>query len=116
MHRCFLIPEMVLLICSHLKDLHFIRDLAALAQTCQTLHDPALDTLWYELFDLALLVKCMPTDLWKIDSEYSSLVRRKTSSGFIFSLTVVQSRSEGQLSQQTGQDSRYMHDACTHSS
>lgn len=39
--------------------------LAALARTCRSFHKTALDHLWSDINDIAPLVKCMPSDLWK---------------------------------------------------
>jgi hypothetical protein len=44
------------------------RSLAAFAQTCLVFSEPALDALWYELHGLLPLVRCMPCDLWKLES------------------------------------------------
>jgi hypothetical protein len=58
MHRCLQIPEIVRTIFLWLE-----RDwstLAALAVTCQAVHDPASDLLWSNLPSLAPLVRCFP--------------------------------------------------------
>ncbi|KAH9949841.1 hypothetical protein B0H21DRAFT_687727 [Amylocystis lapponica] len=39
--------------------------LAALARTCRAFQDVALDILWRTLPNLAPLIKCFPTDVWK---------------------------------------------------
>jgi hypothetical protein len=67
MHCCLLIPEIACLICTQFEDVDAKKSLAALAQTCLALREPALDALWYELDDLLPLVKCMPHDLLGLD-------------------------------------------------
>jgi hypothetical protein len=67
MHRCLYIPEISLLLCAELGGMRAKKSLAALARTCVALCEPALDVLWYELSDLLPLVKCMPSDLWRLE-------------------------------------------------
>jgi hypothetical protein len=67
MHRCLLIPEIVCLVCLELRNEHPDASLAAFAQTCLVFSEPALNALWYELYDLQPLVKCMPRDLWEVE-------------------------------------------------
>jgi hypothetical protein len=67
MHRCLLIPEIVYLLCLELGNVSAEASLAAFAQTCLVFSEPALDALWYELYDLQPLVKCMPRDLWEVE-------------------------------------------------
>lgn len=38
--------------------------LAALARTCRTFKEPALDMIWAELDDLTPLVRCLPKASW----------------------------------------------------
>jgi hypothetical protein len=66
-HRCLLIPEIIGLICGEatLSRLHRLKTLAALASTCRFFQEPALDCLWSKLSNIGLLVKTMPSDLWK---------------------------------------------------
>ena len=82
MHRCLLIPEIARLICSELRNVGARKSLAALAQTCLAISEPALDSLWYEIHDIIPLVKCMPPDLWRldIDGERKKLVNLFSSS------------------------------------
>ena len=47
--------------------------LSALARTCTTFTEEALDSLWRVQVDLRRLVKCLPTRLWKGGS--TNLVR-----------------------------------------
>ncbi|KAJ7354493.1 hypothetical protein DFH08DRAFT_855000 [Mycena albidolilacea] len=62
MHRGLLIPEVVELICG-VAD---FPTLSSLARTCQTFQPPALAVLWETQFGLMQLLKCMPSDLWKV--------------------------------------------------
>ncbi|EMD37927.1 hypothetical protein CERSUDRAFT_73709 [Gelatoporia subvermispora B] len=64
MHRCFKIPEIILLVLQHIKETDERRQLTLLsvAQTCHILHEPALDVLWDEQRGLVNLVKCLPED------------------------------------------------------
>ena len=39
-------------------------NLAALARTCRTFKEPALDMIWGELDDLTPLVRCLPETSW----------------------------------------------------
>ncbi|KAJ7121910.1 hypothetical protein C8R46DRAFT_1148887 [Mycena filopes] len=71
MHRCLKILELVDVICDNL-DPHVARyptfgDLAALARTCTTFQDAALDHLWRRAELGNLLFFCMPSDLWTVD-------------------------------------------------
>ncbi|KAJ6454259.1 hypothetical protein C8R47DRAFT_226451 [Mycena vitilis] len=69
MHRTLSIPEIVGLICEHLEGgyrvLESRADFAALARTCKSFHDPALDKLWRRQNTLAYVLKCLPSDLWE---------------------------------------------------
>lgn len=59
------------------------RALSALSQTCRTLHEPALDVLWYYQLGVHHLISCMPADLWTLrqaevygpGSKYPSIAR-----------------------------------------
>ncbi|KAJ7642382.1 hypothetical protein DFH06DRAFT_1137393 [Mycena polygramma] len=42
-------------------------DLAAVARTCTTFRDPALDRLWRSTQLSTLLTRCMPSELWAVD-------------------------------------------------
>jgi hypothetical protein len=48
----------------------------ALALTCKSFTEPALDFLWRELDGLDPLIRCLPPSLWKIDKQ--ELVSRLT--------------------------------------
>ncbi|KAJ6501114.1 hypothetical protein C8R47DRAFT_1193465 [Mycena vitilis] len=69
MHHCLRIAELVDLICCQLDPFSTNPgDLAAIAMTCTTLKNPALNHLWRVTPLTRLLTSCMPSDLWK-DSE-----------------------------------------------
>ncbi|KAF9235553.1 hypothetical protein BU15DRAFT_51277 [Melanogaster broomeanus] len=50
------------------------RVLARLARTCRAFNSTALDVLWATLDSFALLVKCLPRDLWRIGPEDKKMV------------------------------------------
>ncbi|KAJ7131623.1 hypothetical protein C8R46DRAFT_658505 [Mycena filopes] len=64
MHRSWQIPEVVDLICG-VAD---FPTLAALAQTCQAFQPPALALLWEKQTDFLRLLKCMPSDVWELET------------------------------------------------
>ncbi|KAJ7635270.1 hypothetical protein FB45DRAFT_1057140 [Roridomyces roridus] len=70
MERTLHIPELLDIICAYLvpDKAHLLGrgrgDLAALARTCKTFHDPALDALWRIQFELAPALSLFPEDLW----------------------------------------------------
>ncbi|KAJ7089912.1 hypothetical protein C8R44DRAFT_957724 [Mycena epipterygia] len=65
MHHCLEIPEVVHLVFSKLTPVGAgAKDLAALARTCTTFHDIALDALWWYQYTIVNLIRCMPADLW----------------------------------------------------
>ncbi|KAJ7658683.1 hypothetical protein DFH06DRAFT_1130973 [Mycena polygramma] len=64
MHAALQIRELVELICSQISPFSGMHELAVLARTAKTFHDPALDNLWRIQTTLAHLLRCMPSDLW----------------------------------------------------
>ncbi|KAJ7729813.1 hypothetical protein B0H16DRAFT_225562 [Mycena metata] len=80
MHRCLSVQELLALIFSHLDPREdsghrsyswrqpALQDLAVVARTCGTFREPALDRLWRSSA-LVNLLRCMPADLWAIDTE-----------------------------------------------
>ncbi|KAJ7658607.1 hypothetical protein DFH06DRAFT_990097 [Mycena polygramma] len=86
MHDCLRIAELVDMICSqfHSASAFFHSDpedqraLAAVARTCMTFRDTALDHLWRSTTLGQLLTSCMPSDLWVFDTveRMGSLQRR----------------------------------------
>ncbi|KAJ7504688.1 hypothetical protein B0H11DRAFT_2273266 [Mycena galericulata] len=67
MHRTLKIPELVDIIISELgpeTSRTSARALAALACTCTTFHEQALDALWKSQNTAMNLLRCMPADLW----------------------------------------------------
>ncbi|KAJ7607298.1 hypothetical protein DFH06DRAFT_1018623 [Mycena polygramma] len=72
MHNCLQIAELVDMICSQFDcwaNRSDRRALAAVARTCMTFRDPALDRLWRSTSLGQLLVYCMPSDLWTMGRE-----------------------------------------------
>ncbi|KAJ7622911.1 hypothetical protein DFH06DRAFT_1104944 [Mycena polygramma] len=70
MHHSLGIPELVALIfaelqCPYPHENLSHRDLAALARTCKTFQEPALDLLWREQTTLANVLRCLPSYLWQ---------------------------------------------------
>ncbi|KAJ7049623.1 hypothetical protein C8F01DRAFT_727007 [Mycena amicta] len=67
MHNCLCIAEVLDNIFGHLGglDYHERRSLAAVARTCKTFTDPALDVLWAEQSNLENLLKCLPSNCWQ---------------------------------------------------
>jgi hypothetical protein len=61
MHHSLVIIDIILIIFSFVRTK---RDLAALAATCKTFRDPALEILWSTLRDFAPLARCLPNDIW----------------------------------------------------
>ncbi|KIJ13238.1 hypothetical protein PAXINDRAFT_170688 [Paxillus involutus ATCC 200175] len=76
MHRCFLVPELVRMICTQLQLMAFERGieegeqepamkeykrtLYRLAITCQAFKETALDILWSDIDSLQPLLRCLP--------------------------------------------------------
>ncbi|KAJ7666767.1 hypothetical protein DFH06DRAFT_1469958 [Mycena polygramma] len=69
MHRALAVPEIVGLIFDHLEGVYLAlnrrQDFAALARTCKSFHDPALDVLWKRQNTLTYILKCLPSDVWE---------------------------------------------------
>ncbi|KAJ6533498.1 hypothetical protein B0H19DRAFT_1080912 [Mycena capillaripes] len=67
MHHCLQISEIVDLIFAQLDPGICLQAscLAALARTCTTFHDSALDRLWNQQSNILNLIQCMPEDLWE---------------------------------------------------
>ncbi|KAJ7440297.1 hypothetical protein B0H11DRAFT_2099813 [Mycena galericulata] len=74
MHHSLSIPEIVDLIFAELQPEHVFgrqtphwhrKDFAALARTCKSFKDPALNFLWREQDTLTNILKCLPSHLWK---------------------------------------------------
>ncbi|KAJ7161789.1 hypothetical protein C8R43DRAFT_1174497 [Mycena crocata] len=80
MHRALQLPELSAMICSHVSpdlvydadrsylepDVDGQRDLAALARTCTTFQEHALDQLWCYQATFAHILRCFPDDLWDV--------------------------------------------------
>ncbi|KAG1890171.1 hypothetical protein F4604DRAFT_1643764 [Suillus subluteus] len=65
MHPALQILEVIDIISSHTEH----GSLPALASTCRTFKNPALNVLWRNLQSVEPLVKCLPSDLFGIDDE-----------------------------------------------
>ena len=50
--------------------------LQAVARTCRTFLEPALDCVWYEQVGLGHLVQCLPEDLWLTEGEDNEVLVR----------------------------------------
>ncbi|KAF8216631.1 hypothetical protein K438DRAFT_1559450 [Mycena galopus ATCC 62051] len=82
MHHSLCIPEIVDLIFAELDADSEVfgrrrgggRDFAALARTCKSFRDPALDFLWCEQDTITNLLKCLPSHLWKEEARDSSFL------------------------------------------
>jgi hypothetical protein len=61
MHRTLQQLERSSAICGELEPC----DSLAVALTCQGLLEPALDSLWREIYSFPLIIGCMPDDLWR---------------------------------------------------
>ncbi|KAH7906622.1 hypothetical protein BJ138DRAFT_1162238 [Hygrophoropsis aurantiaca] len=70
MHHALLIGEIQLYVFHQISDK---RTLSALARTCQTFTEAALDVLWRDLKSFTKLIQCMPRDLWTIGPQTSDL-------------------------------------------
>ncbi|TFK32392.1 hypothetical protein BDQ12DRAFT_692517 [Crucibulum laeve] len=69
MHYCLSLDEILRNVFGYvLEDPRVGRaSVATLAATCQAFHSPALDVLWEALPSLAPLIRCLPSDAWKVE-------------------------------------------------
>ncbi|KAJ7760899.1 hypothetical protein DFH07DRAFT_740456 [Mycena maculata] len=72
MHHTLSIPEILELIfeelqCPHPDKRYGRNDFAALARTCKTFQDLALDLLWSEQDTLDNILQCLPAHLWEVE-------------------------------------------------
>ena len=63
-HPCLNIQEILTNIFEHVPER---ATLAALARTCKTFSDPALDSLWYSQSSVIPLIKCLPSDVYILE-------------------------------------------------
>ncbi|TFK34789.1 hypothetical protein BDQ12DRAFT_656491 [Crucibulum laeve] len=78
MHRCLSIPEIIHLICDEISNKKKANSsLLALAYTCRTFLEPALNLVWYELENIVPLVKCLSDDVWEERGEQIKYLRLK---------------------------------------
>ncbi|KAJ6491989.1 hypothetical protein C8R45DRAFT_867505 [Mycena sanguinolenta] len=77
MHYCLSILELVENICGYLQGVkQGRRTLAALARTCSSFHDPALNYLWADQYNVLVnLMRCMPPDLFEFNDGVPRLLR-----------------------------------------
>ncbi|KAF8437105.1 hypothetical protein L210DRAFT_3406262 [Boletus edulis BED1] len=68
MHHALQLQEILLNIFGHHYPGLDTSDLAALARTCCTFKEPALDVLWEDLNDLSPLLRCVPEASRQISS------------------------------------------------
>ena len=61
MHPCLRIPEVMHLVCGEVDKPTAL----ALALTCKTFLDPALDRLWNEIYSFDPIIACLSSDLVK---------------------------------------------------
>ncbi|KAH7911709.1 hypothetical protein BJ138DRAFT_885301 [Hygrophoropsis aurantiaca] len=80
MHRALLIEEIQLCIFNQVSERC---TLAALARTCQTFAEAALDVLWCDLHSFTNSIRCMPHDLWSIETRENPLFRDFSASGLV---------------------------------
>lgn len=67
MHHCLRVPEILSMIVDDVKSgggtpTNSLASLAALAMTCKTFQDCALDALWSSQGDLVNLMRCLPSN------------------------------------------------------
>ena len=72
MHRCLAIDDIYFVILHHLREDEDVSDeeaatLAALARTCKTFQEPALDRLWCSMRALEPFMKCLDASKWSPD-------------------------------------------------
>jgi len=68
MHRCLTIQEILHMIFHSIYNppsREGNHTLIALAVTCQSFQEVALDIIWHTQVTLVPLIKCMPPDLWQ---------------------------------------------------
>ncbi|KAF8867592.1 hypothetical protein BD779DRAFT_1685590 [Infundibulicybe gibba] len=68
MHHCLLIPEILQVICAHLRGISRIQDrdrnVQAVALVCRNFHNATLDLLWHSIGGLLPLLRTLPSDVW----------------------------------------------------
>lgn len=69
MHRAFTIREVAHEVFYTLHAANKSASLAAVAQTCKILQDPALDVLWHQQLGLLPLLKILPTAIEQVNVE-----------------------------------------------
>ncbi|TCD69600.1 hypothetical protein EIP91_007022 [Steccherinum ochraceum] len=65
--KCLLISEIMEKILGHAHDFEEgLPTLAAMAASCKTFCDPAMDVLWREVADVVPIMQCLPADAWQV--------------------------------------------------
>ncbi|KAF8887147.1 hypothetical protein BD779DRAFT_1672903 [Infundibulicybe gibba] len=65
MHRCLLVPEILRIICGHIRVDHQSRDLLAVALVCRSFYNISISLLWRQISGLLPLIKGLPSDVWR---------------------------------------------------
>ena len=63
MHDCLRVQDIIYDIIKIFAETRDRRSIAAIARTCKSFHEPAMDALWRKLDGLGPLLECMPSDL-----------------------------------------------------
>ncbi|KAG9309975.1 hypothetical protein JVU11DRAFT_10009 [Chiua virens] len=81
MHRCLTIVEVQHAIFREVQGEYRGKAiLARLARTCRTFNNAALDILWETLPSIRYLIRCLPTDLWKIPRHTRKIIFQRAMS------------------------------------
>ena len=78
MHRALACPDLISLVLDGVYKMFPVSlrlsTLQAVARTCHTLLEPALDYLWYDQIGLGHLVQCLPEDLWLTEGKSNEIL------------------------------------------
>ena len=64
--RCLQISEILTHVLGH--DAADLSTLAAMAISCKSFHEPAMDALWHSIPDITVIVKCLPAHFWYVET------------------------------------------------
>ena len=67
-HPALEIPEILSIISTYLTRRNALR----MAFTCRAFSDAALDVAWEEIWSFEPLVRCLPDDLWRVQTVFES--------------------------------------------
>jgi hypothetical protein len=70
MHSALRIAELQ----QHVFAICHRKSLANLARTCKAFHETALDVLWRDDIEIAVLMRVMPPDLWEDNDDTGAIV------------------------------------------